>query len=379
MMGISLARIGAVLVKELIQMKRDRLTFAMMLGVPLIQLFLFGFAINTDPRSLPTALEVSDHSRFARTLATALQNSGYFRITHVVDNRADLDRLLTTGEVAFAVTIPDGFGRTLLRGQRPQLLIEADATDPSAASNAVAAAAEIGQRALAHDLVGPLAALNAGPPSFETVMHRRYNPEGITQYNIVPGLLGVILTMTLVMMTAVALTRELERGTMENLLAMPVRPIEVMLGKISPYIGVGFVQVLIVLVMAKLVFGVPMLGSLALLLAVILLFVAALTMLGYTFSTAARTQMQAMQMSIFFFLPSMMLSGFMFPFRGMPGWAQALGEVIPLTYFLRVVRAIMLKGAGWTEISQDVWPLAVFLVLIAAVALKRYRTTLDTA
>jgi ABC-2 type transport system permease protein len=266
-----------------------------------------------------------------------------------------------------------------LRGQRPQLLIEADATDPAAASNAVAAATRIGEIALGRDLIGPLAVLNAGPPSFETVVHRRYNPEGITQYNIVPGLLGVILTLTLVMMTAVALTRELERGTMENLLAMPVKPVEVMLGKITPYIGVGFVQVLIILGMAWLVFDVPMIGSLALLLAVILLFVAALTMLGYTFSTIARSQMQAMQMSVFFFLPSIMLSGFMFPFRGMPGWAQALGEIIPLTYFLRVVRGIMLKGAGWSDIAQDVWPLAVFLVLIALVALKRYRTTLDAA
>lgn len=379
MTGISLGRIGAVLVKELIQMKRDRLTFAMMLGVPLMQLFLFGFAINTDPKNLPTALAVADQSRFARTLTTALQNSGYFRITHVVDSRAEVERLIATGAVSFAVTIPDGFGRTLLRGQRPQLLIEADATDPAAASNAVSAAVQIGESALARDLIGPLAVLNAGPASFETVVHRRYNPEGITQYNIVPGLLGVILTLTLVMMTAVALTRELERGTMENLLAMPVKPAEVMLGKIAPYIGVGFVQVVIVLSMAWLVFGVPMIGSLTLLLAVILLFVAALTMLGYTFSTIARTQMQAMQMSVFFFLPSLMLSGFMFPFRGMPGWAQTLGEIIPLTYFLRVVRGIMLKGTGWNEIAQDVWPLGVFLVLVAFVALKRYRTTLDAA
>jgi len=283
MTRVSLARIGAVLVKELIQMKRDRLTFAMMLGVPLMQLFLFGFAINTDPKNLPTALAVADQSRFARTLTTALQNSGYFRITHVTGSRAEVERLLATGAVSFAVTIPDGFGRTLLRGQRPQILIEADATDPAAASNAVAAAAQIGQSALARDLTGPSAALNAGAPSFETVVHRRYNPEGITQYNIVPGLLGVILTLTLVMMTAVALTRELERGTMENLLAMPVRPVEVMMGKIAPYIGVGFVQVVIVLSMAWLVFGVPMIGSLSLLLAVILLFTAALTMLGYTF------------------------------------------------------------------------------------------------
>ncbi|TXL73453.1 ABC transporter permease [Vineibacter terrae] len=379
MTRISLARIGAVLVKELIQMKRDRLTFAMMLGVPLMQLFLFGFAINTDPKDLPTALAVADQSRFARTLTTALQNSGYFRITHVVGSRAEVERLIATGAVSFAVTIPDGFGRTLLRGQRPQLLIEADATDPAAASNAVAAAVQIGESALARDLIGPLAALNAGLPSFETVVHRRYNPEGITQYNIVPGLLGVILTLTLVMMTAVALTRELERGTMENLLAMPVKPIEVMLGKIAPYIGVGFVQVVIVLSMAWLVFDVPMIGSLALLLAVILLFIAALTMLGYTFSTVARTQMQALQMSVFFFLPSLMLSGFMFPFRGMPGWAQMLGEIIPLTYFLRVVRGIMLKGTGWNEIAHDVWPLGVFLLLIAFVALKRYRTTLDAA
>jgi ABC-2 type transport system permease protein len=255
--------------------------------------------------------------------------------------------------------------------------VEADATDPSATGNAVSALAALNLAALDHDLTGPLAAQKAGPAPFEVRVHRRYNPEGITQYNIVPGLMGVVLTMTMIMMTSIAMTRERERGTMENLLATPVTPFEVMLGKIVPYIVVGFVQVTVILTAARFLFGVPMVGSLALLLGALLLFIAANLAIGFTFSTIAKTQMQAMQMTFFFFLPSMLLSGFMFPFRGMPAWAQVLGEVFPLTHFLRIVRGILLKGSGVAEIYPSVWPLALILLVVTVAAMRRYNRTLD--
>lgn len=377
MARISAGRLMAVMVKEFIQMRRDRLTFAMMVGVPILQLILFGFAINSDPKALPTALLVADSSPFARTLVAAMENSRYFAITRSAASEAEIDRLLAEGEVQFAVTIPPGFARDLQRGTRPVLLVEADATDPAATSNALSALTAIARQALNPDLTGPLASLRTGPDPVELRVHRRYNPEGITQYNVVPGLMGVVLTMTMVMMTALAVTRERERGTMENLLAMPVRPFEVMLGKIVPFVVVGYVQVLLIVVAARLLFDVPIVGSLGLLSAVLILFIAANLAVGFTFSTLARNQLQAMQMSFFFFLPSMLLSGFMFPFRGMPGWAQAVGEILPLTHFLRIVRGILLKGNGLAEIAVEVLALALFLTVVTVVALKRYRQTLD--
>ncbi|WP_434614618.1 ABC transporter permease [Azospirillum sp. B2RO_4] len=377
MARISAGRLMAVMVKEFIQMRRDRLTFAMMVGVPILQLILFGFAINSDPKALPTAVLVADSSPFARTLIAAMENSRYFAITRTAASEAEIDRMLAEGEVQFAVTIPTGFARDLQRGTRPVLLVEADATDPAATSNALSALSTIARQALNPDLTGPLAALRAGPDPVELRVHRRYNPEGITQYNVVPGLMGVVLTMTMVMMTALAVTRERERGTMENLLAMPVRPFEVMLGKIVPFVVVGYVQVLLIVVAARLLFDVPIVGSLGLLSAVLILFIAANLAVGFTFSTLARNQLQAMQMSFFFFLPSMLLSGFMFPFRGMPGWAQAVGEILPLTHFLRIVRGILLKGNGFAEIAAEVLALALFLTVVTVVALKRYRQTLD--
>ncbi len=377
MARISAGRLMAVMVKEFIQMRRDRLTFAMMVGVPILQLILFGFAINSDPKALPTAVLVADSSPFARTLVAAMENSRYFAITRTAASEAEIDRLLAEGEVQFAVTIPTGFARDLQRGTRPVLLVEADATDPAATSNALSALSTIARQALNPDLTGPLAALRSGPDPVELRVHRRYNPEGITQYNVVPGLMGVVLTMTMVMMTALAVTRERERGTMENLLAMPVRPFEVMLGKIVPFVVVGYVQVLLIVVAARLLFDVPIVGSLGLLSAVLILFIAANLAVGFTFSTLARNQLQAMQMSFFFFLPSMLLSGFMFPFRGMPGWAQAVGEILPLTHFLRIVRGILLKGNGFAEIAAEVLALALFLTVVTVVALKRYRQTLD--
>ena len=370
-------RFIAVLVKEFVQMRRDRLTFAMMVGIPVIQLVLFGFAINTDPKALPTAVLAADNSVFARSFVRAVENSGYFRVVRQVSSEHEAERALAVGEVQFVLTIPENFARKLVRGERPVLLLEADAADPAATSNALTALVQLNQTALARDLAGGLAHLQNGSPPFEVRVHRRYNPEGVTQYNIVPGLIGVVLTMTMIMMTALAMTRERERGTMENLLATPVRPGEVMAGKIIPYIIVGYGQVTIILLAAKLLFGVPIVGSLALLSVVLVLFMAANLAVGFTFSTLARNQMQAMQMTFFFFLPSMLLSGFMFPFRGMPEWAQWLGEVLPLTHFLRVVRGILLKGNGTAEIVPDLWPIAAFLLGAAIIALKRYRETID--
>jgi len=375
--SLSWSRLVAIMVKELIQLKRDRMTFAMMLGVPLLQLLLFGYAINTDPKGLPTAVNIADPGPFSRALVSALANSGYFRIDRQVSGEAEAERLLATGDVQFVISVPAGFSRALVRGEHPAILVEADATDPAAAGNAIAALAQVSRTAFDPALTGPLQSLKSGADPVEFRIHRRYNPEGITQYNIVPGLMGVILTMTMIMLTSLTVTRERERGTMENLLAMPVRPSEVMVGKILPYIGVGYVQVAVTLIAARWLFGVPMIGSFALLSATLLLFIAANLGVGFTFSTVARNQLQALQMSFFFFLPSMLLSGFMFPYRGMPEWAQVVGEVFPLTHFLRITRGILLKGNGFAETWPDLWPIALFLAAATVVALKRYRMTLD--
>jgi ABC-2 type transport system permease protein len=370
-------RFLAVLIKEFVQMRRDRLTFAMMIGVPIMQLVLFGYAINSDPKRLPTAVVSAEASPFARSFVRALENTDYYRVVAQPRTVDEADRLVAMGEVQFVIHIPEDFSRRIQRGERPVLLVEADASDPAATGPAVGALSTLNLRALDNDLTGPLAAQKAGPPPFEVRVHRRYNPEGITQYNIVPGLMGVVLTMTMIMMTSIAMTRERERGTMENLLATPVTPFEVMLGKIVPYILVGYVQVAVILLAAKFLFQIPMVGSLVLLTGVVVLFIAANLAIGFTFSTVAKSQMQAMQMTMFFFLPSILLSGFMFPFRGMPGWAQYLGEVFPLTHFLRIVRGILLKGSEIADILPSVWPLAAILLVVSAAAMKRYNRTLD--
>jgi ABC-2 type transport system permease protein len=374
---MSLHRFLAVLMKEFVQMRRDRLTFAMMIGVPIMQLVLFGYAINMDPKGLPAAVVSAESSPFSRSLVRAMENTGYFRIVATPASLDEADEMLVMGKVQFVLQIPEDFSRRVQRGAGGIVLVEADATDPAATSNAISALQQVGRSGLDHDLTGALASLKAGPAPFEIRVHRRYNPEGVTQYNIVPGLMGVVLTMTMIMMTSIAMTRERERGTMENLLATPVRPLEVMLGKIVPYIVVGYVQVVVILTAAKFLFQVPMVGSLVLLSTVLILFIAANLAIGFTFSTLAKSQMQAMQMTMFFFLPSILLSGFMFPYRGMPNWAQVLGEVFPLTHFLRIVRGIMLKGAGLAEIAPNIWPLAAILLVVSALALKRYQRTLD--
>ena len=375
--AFSLRRLAAIMAKEFIQLRRDRLTFAMMVVIPIVQMALFGYAINGDPKSLPTAVVAHEQGPFTRSLVRSLENTGYFRVVATDLDEAAAERALAEGDVQFVLTVPAGFARALMRGERPAVLLEADATDPSATGNAIGAIAQLGTGALAHDLAGPLRSLAPAAPAFEWRVHRRYNPEGITQYNVVPGLMGVILTMTMIMMTALGVTREVERGTMENLLATPVRPLEVMVGKIAPYIAIGYVQISVILTVAHFLFHVPFAGSLPLLLAGVMVFIFASLTVGITISSIARSQTQAMQMTFFFFLPSILLSGFMFPFRGMPGWAQTIGEVLPLTHFLRIVRGVMLKGNDALQLWPHVWPLLLFTVVVMGVGLKRFRRTLD--
>jgi len=373
----SFGRLLAVIHKEFIQIRRDRATFAMMLGIPLAQLLLFGYAINNDPKHLPTVVVTHEQSEFSRSIVQALAHSEYFDIVSTHASQEQADHLLATGQIQFAVHIPADFSRRLIRGENAQILVEADATDPSGTGNAIAALQQMGGSLIAHDLQGPLAQLAEGAQAYQVIIHRRYNPEALAAYNVIPGLIGVILTMTMIMSTALGLTREVERGTMENLLATPVRPLEVMVGKITPYIIVGLVSMVLVLTAARWLFAVPFIGSLWLLVTVMLLFIAANLVVGITVSSIARNQMQALQLTFFFFLPSILLSGFMFPFRGMPRWAQYIGEVLPNTHFMRITRGIMLKGNGLAESWPDLWPLLLFMLLVMGVGLLRFRRTLD--
>jgi ABC-2 type transport system permease protein len=362
-----------MVIKEFIQLRRDRVSFAMIIMIPLMQLVLFGYAINTTPRNLPTAVLLQERSDLSRSIVRALENTRYFKVTHVLDNAAEFDQLLASGTVLFALEIPAGFERAVRRGERPALLIAADATDPVASGSALSALGQLMQTSLVHDLAIPEA---TGPP-FEFRTHARYNPAGNSSLNIVPGLVGVILTMTMLMFTALSVTRELERGTMESLLSMPITPLEIMLGKIVPYILIGFVQASLIVGLGVLLFGVPVVGSLLLLALLATLFIATNLSIGYTFSTVAQNQLQAVQMSIMFFLPNILLSGFMFPFAGMPTWAQWIGEALPLTHFLRIVRAIMLKGATIEHLRYDAIALFCLMLIAMSIAITRFRRTLD--
>ncbi len=381
MTTFSFSRWWGIIVKEFIQLKRDRLTFGMIIGIPVMQLMLFGFAINADPKHLPAAVLSADNSPYARSFIRAMENSGYFHVVRQLQNEAEAEEMLAHGDVQFVATIPEDFSRRLARGERPQLLIEADATDPSATNNAIGALQQLAATALARDLGGtladPTAAIGANATPIDLRVHRRYNPEGVTAYNIVPGLLGTILTMTMVLMTGLAMTRERERGTFENLLSTPALPFEVMTGKIVPYIMIGLIQVTLIFLAARFVFSVPMKGNLFLLYSVVLLFIAANLTLGITFSSIAKNQLQAMQMTFFFFLPSILLSGFMFPFRGMPDWAQWLASALPLTHFLVLVRGIMLKGNELGELWPQIWPIVAFMVGVILLGLRFYKRTLD--
>src|SRR6478736_3912601 len=363
----------AMLVKEFIQLRRDRVSFAMIVMLPVMQLVLFGFAINTNPRNLPTAVLLQEDSDLARSILKALENTAYFRFTLKVHEVAEFDNLLQSGKVLFGVEIPRGFERAVRRGDRPALLVAADATDPVAAGSALSALSVVVQTALEHDL------FTGDPPSlpFEIRTHARYNPAASSRLNIVPGLVGTILTMTMLIFTALSVTREIERGTMENLLSMPIKPIEVMFGKIIPYVLVGFIQATLIIGIGVLLFGVPVLGNLFTLALLSTLFITANLSIGYTFSTIVQNQLQAMQLSMMFFLPSILLSGFMFPFAGMPLWAQYVGEGLPLTHFVRIVRAIMLKGATIQNLQYDTIALIALMLLAMTIAVTRFRRTLD--
>ena len=369
----SWGRTQAMLIKEVIQLRRDRISFAMIVMVPLVQLLLFGYAINTTPRDLPTAVLLQESSDVGRSILKAFENTKYFKVTRQVEDEAEFDRVLAAGEVLFAVEIPLGFERALRRGEQPAILVSADATDPVATGAALSAVGPLVQTALANDHGLP----DSGRPLFEVRTHARYNPAAATQLNIVPGLVGVILTMTMLIFTALSVTREIERGTMESLLAMPITPVEIMIGKITPYIIVGFIQASLIIGVGMGLFGVPLAGSLSLLAALTVLFIATNLAAGYTFSTMAQNQLQAMQMAMMFLLPSILLSGFMFPFAGMPNWAQWLGEFMPLTHYLRIVRAIMLKGSTLANLQNDVLALTGLMLLAMLIAVTRFRRTLD--
>jgi len=363
----------AVLLKEFIQLRRDRVSFAMIIMVPLVQLMLFGYAINTTPRNLPTAVLLQERSDLARSILAALENTKYFKVTHLPRTEAEVDHLLASGSVLFAVEIPANFERAVRRGDKPAMLITADATDPVASGTALSALGQVLQTALSHDRAIP----GSMSPPFEIRTHARYNPAGVTQLNIVPGLVGTILTMTMLIFTALSVTREIERGTMENLLSMPITPIEIMLGKIIPYVMVGFVQAAMIIAIGVGLFGVPIVGNLAVLAAMSTLFISTNLSIGYTFSTIAQNQLQAMQMSIMFFLPNILLSGFMFPFAGMPTWAQWIGEALPLTHYLRIVRSIMLKGSSVSDLHYDAAAMFALMLIAMTIAVTRFRRTLD--
>jgi len=373
----SFARWWGVARKEFLQLRRDRVTFAMIVGIPIIQMTLFGFAINADPKHLPTAVILADQSEFTRSFIAAMRNSEYFDIVSSLPDEQSGHRALVQGKVLFVLNVPEGFTRDLAKGARPSLLVEADATDSTAVGNALAALPSLARTVLQKDLTGPLSRLAIAEPAFDVQVHRLYNPDAITQYNVVPGLMGVILTMTMVMMTGLAITRERERGTMENLLATPVLPIEVTTGKILPYVAIGLLQVSIILVAARYVFGVPVVGSVVTLYLSALLFVAANLSVGIMLSSLAQNQLQGVQLAFFYFLPNILLSGFMFPFAGMPRWAQFIGNLLPLTYFNRLVRGILLKGADWTDLWPHLWPMMVFMVVVMTFAVRFYRRTLD--
>jgi ABC-2 type transport system permease protein len=363
----------AMLIKEFIQLRRDRVSFAMIVMLPVMQLLLFGYAINTTPHNLPSAVLLQEDSDLARSILKALENTAYFRFIYEVHDVDDFDNLLKSGKVLFGVEIPRGFERAVRRGDRPALLVAADATDPVAASSALGSLGMIVQTALQHDLyIGD-------PPAmpFEIRAHARYNPAASSSLNIVPGLVGTILTMTMLIFTALSVTREVERGTMESLLSMPIKPVEVMFGKIIPYVLVGFVQAFLIISIGVGLFGVPVLGNLYLLALLSTLFITTNLSIGYTISTVVQNQLQAMQMSMMFFLPSILLSGFMFPFAGMPAWAQYVGEGLPLTHYIRIVRAIMLKGATMQNLRFDTLALVALMLVAMTIAVTRFRRTLD--
>ncbi len=376
-MKFSWQRLIAIIKKEFIQLKRDRGTLGMIIMLPIIQLLLFGYAINTDPKNLPTAIISEDNTFLTRSIVAGLQNSEYFRVTHHISSDKQGNKLLKQGKVFFVISIPDNFTQNVIRGAKPEILLQADATDPTAISNAVSSLNGITNKIIQENMKGNLSYLKNQPSPFSIIVHKLYNPEGFTKYNIVPGLIGLVLIFSGVMMTALAITRERERGTMENLLSMPIKPIEIMMGKIIPFVFIGLFQVGIVLLIAYFLFSIPIFGSVLLLFSCSLLFIICNLAIGFLISTIAKNQTQALQMSVFVILPSVVMTGFMFPFQAMPIWAQAIAKCIPLTYFLKIARGIILKGADFIDIFPNLWPLGVIVAFLTIITLHIYKNTLD--
>ena len=374
MIGLSFKRLRSLQRKEWIQVRRDPFTLRLIIALPIMQLVLFGYAINTNPKNLPTGVLAAEPSKYERTLVAALQNTGYYDIRTLRSEEA-AEKALAEGELLFVVNFPPNFDRTVDRGEQPAVLIDADATDPTAIGYATAALAGI-VNALNRDLPSIRQSQAAAPP-FQFEVHARYNPEQLSVLSIVPGTICMVLSMSTLLITALSITRERERGTMENLMAMPVRPIEIMLAKIAPYILIGYIQVLLILAVSGFIFQLPVRGSLGLLLVALGLFVASNLALGLTFSTVATNQMQALQMAQFALLPAFLLSGLFTPFAGMPRWAQWIGEIFPATHAIRIVRGILLKGNGLTEILPELWPMALFTLVVVGVGAWLYRETLD--
>ena len=404
MTGLSPRRLYSLLRKEWVQVRRDPMTLRLIIALPIMQLFLFGYAINTNPHNLPTGLLISEPTKYERTIVTALENTGYYDIKRYASEE-ESEQALARGEALFVVNVPPNFDRSVDRGEQPSILIDADATDPSAIGNATAALGAVAN-VLNRDLP-PIRQARPTTTPFQFVVHARYNPEQLTVLNVVPGLICVVLTMSTMLMTTLSITRERERGTMENLMAMPVRPIEIMLAKVVPFIGIGYLQAITILIsmpvrpieimlakvvpfigigylqaitiliVSSLVFHLPIRGSVPLLLLSLGLFIAGNLAIGLTFSTISSNQMQAQQLAQFSLLPSLILSGFIFPFRGMPLWAQWLGELLPTTHAIRIVRSVLLKGNGMAAIAPELWPIAVFTLLVMGVAVWFYRETLD--
>ena len=378
MKKISFSRIVAIVKKEFVQMRRDKLTLAMMIGIPIVQLIIFGFAINSNPKHLSTYILNGDgQSQFTRHFISSLQNSKYFDIKGTLYSPDKAQHNMLSGKATFIITIPPGFNNKLIRGENPEILLEADSVDPQTIGSALAVANIVFKNSVSTFAKGSLQYLKGSDDLVQLKIHRNYNPNQIMQFSTVPSLLGVILTLTLVFVTALSMTREAERGTMENLLCMPVRPIEVLLGKIGPYIVMGLIQMVLIVILGHYLFNVPVNGNILLLLLMGLVFIIATLSVGIVFSTIARNQLQAVQMSMFFFLPSIMLSGFMFPFKAMPVWAQYIGQCLPLTHFNIIVRGIMIKGAGFKDLQMQLYYIVIFMVIVLTIGVLRYRKTLD--
>ncbi|HTM46761.1 MAG TPA: ABC transporter permease [Polyangiaceae bacterium] len=363
----------AIARKELLQLKRDRATLAMMVVLPVMQLLLFGYAINTDVRHIPTVVYDQDQSAGSRDLWRSMEATRFYDVVGQVRSYQEVERAIRSGMARVALVVPPRFSSDLKRGRTAHAQLVVDGSDPQVVASATNTAASLVAARSSELVLTRLSKVSGAKPqpAIELEPNTWYNPDLRTAIYVVPGLIGVILTMTMVMLTSMAIARERERGTLEQLIVSPVKNIELMIGKILPYVIIGYVQMTLVLFVGRAIFGVPLVGSLPLLYCLVFVFISANLALGLVFSTLAKTQQQAMQMSFFFLLPNILLSGFMFPFEGMPKPAQWIAQGLPLTHFLRVVRGITLKGAGFEDVVGEViWMGGILTVLVTLATLR---------